>query len=63
MKPGDIVRFKSGKCKDWGGIALVYKVFITDYGTGQVCIINNVLPGSTIPWLTRDLYAEVIIES
>ena len=63
MKPGDIVKFKPNKCRAWGEIALVYKVARTDYGTGQIYVINSVLPGSTIPWCNRDSYMEVVVES
>ena len=63
MKVGDIVKFTHLSCKEWGGIALIYKIFKTDYGTGQIYLINHMLPGSTIPWATRDKYAEVISES
>ena len=62
MKPGDIVKFKPGKCRDWGGIALIYNVIRTAYGTGQIYLINSTLSGSTIPWTTSNEYIEVLIE-
>ena len=62
MKPGDIVKFKSNKCIDWGGVALIYNIVRTDFGTGQIYLINSKLPGSTIPWITRNEYIEVLIE-
>ena len=62
MKAGDVIKFKPNKCRDWGDIALVYKVTVNPSGTGQVHLINYCLPGATIPWATRNEYIEVLIE-
>jgi len=63
MKPGDIIKFKPHKCKDWGTYALVYDVISVGNGLGTVRLINSVLPAATIPWLNRHVFAEVVIES
>ncbi len=62
MKVGDLIRFQNLH-SDWGQIGWVYKIYRTDYGTGQIYLISNGCSRS-LPWLDRHKYIkEVISES
>lgn len=61
MKVGDMIKLKNLH-EEWGEVALVAGINITEQGLGQVHLLAN---GSlrTIPWIKRAHYAEVISES
>jgi len=62
MKVGDLVRLKN-LSSDWGEIALITNINVTEYGLGQISLIANDMMNCTIPWIKRDKYiAEVINE-
>ena len=63
MKVGDLVSLKNLH-EEWGDIALITSIHITEAGTGQIYLIAGSLPNCTIPWLKRDMYIkEVVRES
>ena len=49
---------------DWGEIALITNINVTEYGLGQISLIANNMMSCAIPWIKRDKHiAEVINES
>jgi len=63
MKVGDLVRLKN-LTSDWGEIALITNINVTEYGLGQISLIVNGMMNCAIPWIKRDKYiAEVINET
>ena len=55
IKVGDLVTLKNLH-PDWGLVALVTKINVTPYGTGQIHVIANGLMDCTIPWNSREEY-------
>jgi hypothetical protein len=63
MKAGDLVRLKN-LASDWGEVALITNINITDIGLGQISLIAKGMMNCAIPWIKRDHYiVEVINES
>ena len=62
MKVGDLVKLKNLH-DEWGHMALVTRVNVTDYGLGQISVIVASGNVCSIPWIKRAHYAEVINES
>ena len=64
MKVGDLVTLKNLH-PEWGSMALVIKIHITKWGTGQIYLIAGGSPTpQSIPWVGRDQYiAEASSES
>ena len=64
MKQGDVVMFKDRMFASYRlAYAIIWKVHMTKHGTGQIHLINSKVGAMTIPWVTRDKYIEVVIES
>ena len=62
MKVGDLVRLKN-LSDEWGEIALITRINVTDIGLGQISIVAGGMIAA-IPWIKRDKYiSEVINES
>ena len=61
MKVGDVIKLKNLH-SEWGKVALVTGVNVTDSGLGQISVFAN---GNlrTLPWIKRAHYAEVISAS
>ena len=59
MKVGDLVKLKN-LSKDWGKVAFITKIHITQNGTGQIYVMarQNL---ATIPWLSRHKYIQGVI--
>ena len=55
IKVGDLVTLKN-LSPDWGDVALVTKINITSWGSGQIHVIAGGSMDCTIPWNSRDLY-------
>jgi len=58
MKPGDLVLFKNLH-KSWGPTGLILKIHKTDYGLGQIYILDGGIK-KTIPWIKRDTLLEIL---
>ena len=61
LLPGNISLIKNLH-EEWGKVALVTGINVTELGLGQISILAN---GNvrTIPWIKRAHYAEVISEN
>ena len=63
MKMGDLVRLKN-LTEEWGDVALITRVNVTEYGLGQISMIAKGGMNCAIPWIKREKYiSEVISES
>ena len=62
MKVGDLVKLKNLH-DEWGRVALVTRVNVTDYGLGQISVVVASGNLRSIPWIKRAHYTEVINES
>ena len=61
MQVGDLVRLKNLP-KDWGKVAFVTRIHITECGTGQIYLMaGDAL--ATIPWVSRDTYIQGVISA
>ncbi len=61
MKVGDMIKLKNLH-NEWGKVALVTGINVTDIGLGQISVLAN---GNlrTLPWIKRAHYTEVISEA
>jgi hypothetical protein len=61
VKVGDMIKLKNLH-NEWGKVALVTGINVTDIGLGQISVLAN---GNlrTLPWIKREHYAEVIGEA
>lgn len=60
MKVGDLVMLKNLH-PEWGRFALITGVHITDIGLGQIYVLCDI-GRTSIPWIKREHYTEVINE-
>jgi len=60
MKVGDLVTLKN-LSSDWGEIALITNINVTEYGLGQISLIANNMMSCAIPWIKRHTYIEEVI--
>jgi hypothetical protein len=60
MKVGDLVRLKN-LAPDWGEIALITNINVTEYGLGQISLIASSMMSCAIPWIKRDKYIDGVI--
>ena len=65
MKVGDIVSLKN-LSPEWGEIALITNINVTEYGLGQISLIAHHLAANdmmscAIPWIKRHQYIDGVI--